>query len=229
MTSTAGWLLVLVTALAADGGTAAPKGQSEAGASRDAGVKPTVREHKPDKTAGGSAPAAPLPPSLTASALRQELARGGQEGSPLADQQRLENLAAELVKAREALRAETARLESILRNGGALGAGAARESGGPSGAEGGAAAPRSEARPRTASAQLEVIAKAFKGMKPEQAAAVVSQLDRGLAAEVMLRMRPADAGAVLGLLRPELGAALATEIARQPAPAKPKNAAGGAP
>ncbi len=61
--------------------------------------------------------------------------------------------------------------------------------------------------------QIDSVSKAMKGMKPEQAAAVVARLDRGLAAEIMRRMKSSDAGAILGLLKPELAAELATQIA----------------
>ena len=63
----------------------------------------------------------------------------------------------------------------------------------------------------------------MKGMKPEQAAALVGRLDRGLAAEILRRMKSIDAGAILGLLKPDLAAELATEIAtRKPMYAKDK-------
>ena len=65
------------------------------------------------------------------------------------------------------------------------------------------------------------MSKTLKGMKPEQAAALVSLLEHHLAAEVLHRMRPADAGALMGYLKPEVAAALATEIAtRKPTLAK---------
>ena len=76
-----------------------------------------------------------------------------------------------------------------------------------------------------ASEQIDTVSKAMKGMKPEQASAVVARLDRRLAAEVLRRMRPADAGAVMGLLKPELAAELATEIAtRKPLVSSKKGA-----
>ena len=99
-------------------------------------------------------------------------------------------------------------------------------SGDPTGGAG--AGPRGDGQ-AVSSGQIEVVSKAFRGMKPEQAAALIGHLERGLAAEVLLRMRPADAGAILGLLRPEVGAALATEIARQPAPPRAKGPPKGAP
>ena len=83
------------------------------------------------------------------------------------------------------------------------------------------AATRPAAPPAPAN-QVEIVSKALKGMKPEQAAAIIGHLNRGLAADVLQKMRPADAGVILGFLKPELGAALATEIAnREPPKAKP--------
>jgi flagellar motility protein MotE (MotC chaperone) len=74
-----------------------------------------------------------------------------------------------------------------------------------------------------ASEQIDSVSKAMKGMKPEQAAAMVARLDRGLAAEILRRMKAIDAGAILGLLKPEQAADLATEIAiRKPMYAKDK-------
>ena len=64
--------------------------------------------------------------------------------------------------------------------------------------------------------QVEVVSKAMKNMKPEQAAGILAHLERGLAAEVLQRMRPADAGAILGFLKPEVGALLAAEIVSRP-------------
>ena len=79
------------------------------------------------------------------------------------------------------------------------------------------AATRPSAPPASAN-QVDVVSKALKGMKPEQAAAIIGHLNRGLAADVLQKMRPADAGVILGFLKPELGAALATEIANREPP-----------
>jgi flagellar motility protein MotE (MotC chaperone) len=61
--------------------------------------------------------------------------------------------------------------------------------------------------------QILTVSKAMKGMKPEQAAAIISRLDRVLASEILRRMKPADAGAVMASIKPELAAELATAIA----------------
>ena len=61
--------------------------------------------------------------------------------------------------------------------------------------------------------QIDLVSKAMKGMKPEQAAAIIARLDRTLGSEVLRRMRPADAGLVMAQLKPEVAADLATIIA----------------
>jgi len=167
---------------------------------------------------------APLP-SLTSLALksemRQSLSGPTEVTGPVSDRTRLEQLATEIAQARESLRQETARLEALIKQRGTC--------------DGEARSLPSESNPLAAAAataakdmareQLDSVSKAMKGMKPEQASAVVARLDRRLAAEVLRRMRPADAGAVMGLLKPELAAELATEIAtRKPLVSSKKGA-----
>ena len=192
------------------------------------------REANPDKSEASSRPgggkstragasgkrsAQPVLPTLTTTALkselRQSLATPGEAGAPVSDRARLELLASEIAQAREALRQETARLEALIKQSGPCeGEGRSSSSEGSSSAA--AAAAKDMARE-----QLESVSKALKGMKPEQAAAVLSLLDRRLAAQVLRRMRPADAGAVMGYLKPEQAAELATEIAtRKPTAGK---------
>ncbi len=167
----------------------------------------------------GKRPAKPVLPTLTPTALkgelRQSLAKPGEAPVPVTDRARLEQLASEIAHAREALRQETARLEALIKQSGPCeGEGRSSSSEGSSSAA--AAAAKDMARE-----QLESVSKALKGMKPEQAAAVLSLLDRRLAAQVLRRMRPADAGAVMGYLKPEQAAELATEIAtRKPTAGK---------
>jgi flagellar motility protein MotE (MotC chaperone) len=152
-------------------------------------------------------------PSLTTTALRNELrqslAEPGEPGAPVSERARLEQLAGEIAKAREALKQETARLEALIKQRGSCEseARASADENNP------AAAAAALAAKDMAREQLDSVSKTMKGMKPEQAAAVVTRLDHHLAAEVLRRMRPADAGAVLGYLKPELAAELATEIA----------------
>ena len=163
----------------------------------------------------------PVLPTLSTAALKGELHQSlvvpKEAAGPVSDRARLEQLAFEIAHAREALRQETTRLEALIKQAGP--------------ADGGAGSPPSESSPvpeaaaapakDTAREQLDSVSKALKGMKPEQAAAVLSLLDRSLAAQVLRNMRPADAGAVMGFLKPEQAADLATEIAtRKPTSAK---------
>ena len=193
------------------------------------------REANPDKSEASSRPgggkstragasgkrsAQPVLPTLTTTALkselRQSLATPGEAGAPVSDRARLEQLASEIAQAREALRQETARLEALIKQVGSCGE--ARSS--PAESDPAAAAAAAAAK-EAAREQLDSVSKALKGMKPEQAAAVVSLLDHRLAGEVLRRMRPADAGALMGYLKPEVAAGLATEIAtRKPTLAK---------
>jgi flagellar motility protein MotE (MotC chaperone) len=180
-----------------------------------------------DRAAAAAAadPGAPVPPSLSTGALRQEMAAG--RPAPAAagsEREKLEALSADLLRARTALQAETARLEALLKS-------RPRSPGEAPGGEGGSMPVGDPMAPvsRPASApgaanQVEVVSRAMKGMKPEQAAAIIGHLNRSLAADVLQRMRPADAGLILGFLKPELGAALATEIASREPPPKSKNA-----
>lgn len=168
---------------------------------------------KKSSSAGLQERGVPSLPALTTSALRSELRQslaGTTEPKPLSERARLEQLASEIAQAREALRQETARLEELIRQRGSCDGElriAAAATANPKIAADAAAVKDAERE------QVESVSKAMKGMKPEQAAAVVTRLDHRLASEILRRMRPADAGAVLGYLRPELAAELATEIA----------------
>lgn len=146
-------------------------------------------------------------PSIGASALRNEVRLGSAGGAPPPDSERarLEQLAADIAKARDALRQDTARLEALLKGRGGMSMG--------DGVEG--AAPAVPAKDLSKE-QIDTVSKALKGMKPEQAGAIIARLDRQLAVEILRRMRPADAGAVLAQLKPELAAELMTELARKP-------------
>jgi flagellar motility protein MotE (MotC chaperone) len=169
-----------------------------------------------------NAASAPIPPSLSSPALRQEMATGRGPTGTASEREKMESLSADLARARTALQAETARLEALLKKpvgGGQAGEAPAGDGSMPVGDP--MAATRPAAPPAPAN-QVEIVSKALKGMKPEQAAAIIGHLNRGLAADVLQKMRPADAGVILGFLKPELGAALATEIAnREPPKAKP--------
>jgi len=163
----------------------------------------------------------PALPSLTTTALKNELHQSlsapTEVVAPVSDRTRLEQLVSEITQAREALRQETVRLEALIKQRGSCD-GEARSLPSESSPSATVAATAAKDMARE---QLESVSKAMKGMKPEQAAAVVSRLDRRLAAEVLRRMRPADAGGVMGYLKPDLAAELATEIAtRKPSPAR---------
>jgi hypothetical protein len=173
--------------------------------------------------------AAVVPPGLTLAALRTQLSRAGaaaaEPNAPPAEHGRPMQTVSDIDKARESLRQETARLEALLKAAGNCGGG---------GGSGGMAmgepllptAPiAASALREAASEQIDSVSKAVKGMKPEQAAALVARLDRGLAAEILRRMKASDAGAILGLLKPDLAAELATEIATRK-PTYPKDKKG---
>jgi hypothetical protein len=170
---------------------------------------------------------------ITAGAMHEELGQhaGGQK-SP-GERERLEALSADLARARAALREETARLEGLMDKAkqagvikpGAPGAPAPAagngENAGPATMPiGDPLAPSAYFRPAPPppnfAVQVEVVSKAIKSMKPEQAAGVIGHLERGLAAEVLQRMRSDAAGAILGFLKPEIAAALAAEIVSRP-------------
>lgn len=171
--------------------------------------------------------AAVVPPGLTLAALRSQLNKSGvttQESAAPADRAGSPQTLSDIEKAREALRQETARLEALLRATGNCGG-----NGGIGMPVGDSVMPSpvSQAALREAAGeQIDSVSRAMKGMKPEQAAAVVARLDRGLAAEILRRMKATDAGAILGLLKPELAAELTTEIAVRK-PSLPKEKKGG--
>lgn len=154
---------------------------------------PASRAKKePGKTEDGS-------PTLNVSALREEMRRGGvEEDRPGTKRyaEKLEQLTKDLNKAREGLRDEAARLEALLAKGDGGGAGAGDGETG-----------------KKLPTPLDTVAKAMRGMKPEQAAPVVARMDKKLAADVLQRMPAADAGKVMGQLKPETAAELAAEIA----------------
>src|SRR6185295_16959462 len=81
-----------------------------------------------------------------------------------------------------------------------------------SGAAGGGAAGAPGAKPAGKN-PLDMLAKALRGIKPEQAGPIVTRLDRRLAATVLLRMPPIDAGKIMGAMKPDAAAELATQIA----------------
>jgi flagellar motility protein MotE (MotC chaperone) len=192
----------------AEPGKTASKGDAHKAEAEDHGADPAEKPGKKSKAARSSGPP---PPALTGSALRNELKQnGGDEkgGAPLTERAKLEQMAAEITKAREALKQDTARLEAMLRGGGDGRMPIGDPMMEPVASPGGPAASKEAMKE-----QILTVSKAMKGMKPEQAAAIISRLDRVLASEILRRMKPADAGAVMASVKPELAAELATAIA----------------
>ncbi len=166
--------------------------------------------------AAAAAPSKVLPPAVTQTGLCAELNRNGlsiasqrkkleEERTDVAAQRaELETLSAEIARSRADLRAETERLEALL----------AQSPVSPTPA-------RAPLNGAVAQNQLETLAKAVKGMKPESAAALMQRTDPKLAAQLLQRMKPADAGAVMNHLKPDLAADLLAQMATLPAPRKP--------
>ncbi len=132
-------------------------------------------------------------------------ARHDEHAATKAEREKLEKLAAEINKAREGLRQDTAKLEAMLAARDAAPAPVA-SAGTPSSGDSGEPA-------KKVPLPIDSLAKAIRGMKPEQAAPIISRVDRKLAADVLLRMPGADAGKVMGVCKPEVAAELAAEIA----------------
>ena len=188
----------------------AAKGPKDEHKDEHKGETADAHGEKPGKKPARPARTSPPPPALTGSALRNELKQNGGEekgGAPLTERAKLEQMAAEIAKAREALKQDTARLESMLRGGGD-GRMPIGDPMSPVASPGGPAASKEAMKE-----QILTVSKAMKGMKPEQAAAIISRLDRVLGSEILRRMKPADAGAVMAAIKPELAAELATAIA----------------
>ena len=185
------------------------KGEA-ASSSPKAGGTGKKGEAAADAPAEKEEPAGPLTPPIKMAAMRDEMSRPPRKDErPMshAERDKLEQLAAEINKAREGLRQDTARLEATL---------AARDAAQQAGASGNAAATdgASDGGPtKKIPSPLDNLAKAMRGMKPEQAAPIISRVDRKLAADVLLRMPATDAGKVLGVCKPEVAAELAAEIA----------------
>ncbi len=185
---------------------------------RDAGVLPAPVVMKPSS----SAPNSP-PPSILPSALCDELRRVA-DGRPLpgslieqqrqlrAERERLERLNAEILKNRDALRVEIKRLEALQSESEkSKSAVVAPPVAAP--VDAGVAA---DAAPVRSTAQLAALAKTVKSMKPDQAADLVSRIDRGLAVDLLERLSPSSAGAVMSRLKPELAAELMAALSTRP-------------
>jgi hypothetical protein len=217
---------------------AKPAGAKPAAVAKTTGAHGGKKSGKDAGGARGEPERTPTPaPGISAGAMNDEMFNRGREAKAASERERLEALSNDLSRARSELRDETTRLEAMVEKakqagikpsegkGGATAPAAAAAKDGPRG-DGGPMplgdplAPNAYYRPAPPppnfAVQVEVVSKAIKSMKPEQAAGVIGHLERGLAAEILQRMRPADAGAILGFLKPEVGAALAAEIVSRP-------------
>jgi len=142
-----------------------------------------------DKKADAPIDSEPTPPPLKMSALQDEARRRGADDET--DKAALTRMAAEISAAREALRNETARLEAMLAEV-------------PPGGE-------AEGAKKQLSS-MDAVAKTLRGMKPDQAAAILSRMERKLAVDLLKRIPPVDGAKVLAAMKPELAAELASDI-----------------
>jgi flagellar motility protein MotE (MotC chaperone) len=183
-------------------GEKAGEGEPAAGKTARPRKKKSTASNAP-ATIPGEGPSPASPPPLTMGGLRDELRRESAVGKidpGASPRTKVEQMLSEIVKTREAMHAETLRLEAMMAQEPAEGTAA----GGPAaGAAGG----------KPAKNPLDILAKALRGIKPEQAAPIVSRLDKRLAATVLQRMPPVDAGKIMGAMKPDTAAELATQIA----------------
>jgi hypothetical protein len=184
-----------------------------------------VRKATDRSNAAGAAADGPASPPLDIGALRAEVHRESHRSTELdateLPETKVEKMLAEVAKAREALHADTLKLEALV-------AAAALKPAPPPNPddEGADDAAKSDGRPRgegepgaaaggkgpTKNPQ-DILAKALRGIKPEQAAPIVTKLDPQLAAAVLQRMPPVDAGKILAAMKADNAAQLATLIA----------------
>ena len=156
-----------------------------------------------------------LPPALATPALCDEIRLSAQDrkvnrAKMDEERARLDRLAAEISQARAALKKETAELESLMKKAGPAAAHEAQLK------KAAASAPAPEAaneRP-----PVEALARTVRGMRPEQAAAVLAHLDRSLSVDLLRHIRPAEAGPIVEKLKPETAAALFTMMASKGSP-----------
>jgi hypothetical protein len=187
------------------------KSKSKAKAQTKTGEPPEA------SSAIGEGPSPASPPPLTMAGLRDQTHRDGVAGTidpSMPARSKLEQMLAEIAKARVSLHEDTARLEAMMTTDNN------DDSTPPSAAGGGAGV--AGATKGAAKNPLDVLAKALRGIKPEQAAPIVSRLDKRLAAKVLQRMPPVDAGKILGAMKPDTAAELATQIAMRAPPGEAK-------
>lgn len=146
------------------------------------------------------------PPTLSGEALKDELERT--ERNRRLEMERLERIKAEIVEARALLVAEIVRLEEAI-----------------------AEAARMEEQQRMLETQVPTdpielkkyrekiaadrvkLAKAIKSMPPNDAATLLNTLSQPLAADLLARIRPAEAGLILASMKPKDAAALTVIVA----------------
>lgn len=197
------------TSVAFDAGQ--PRFTRDAGASTPSSITGKTTAHESESSAIGDEA---NPPTTRATALCDELRKAAgarasfktkldDERKALAvERTRLETLAADVARAREALKVETERLEGLLD---------ARVDNKPTLSRPAEAKPTASGAPQAQN--IANLAKALKAMKGPQAAALLSKLDGHLAAQVLQQMSPRDSGAVLSSLKPELAAELMATLA----------------
>jgi flagellar motility protein MotE (MotC chaperone) len=181
-----------------------------------------VRKATDRSNAAGAAVDGPSSPPLDIGALRAEVHRESHRPTELdateLPETKVEKMLAEVAKAREALHADTLKLEALVA------AAALKPAPAPNpddeGADDAGKSPRAEGEAGAAAGgkaatknPQDILAKALRGIKPEQAAPIVTKLDPQLAAAVLQRMPPVDAGKILAAMKADNAAQLATLIA----------------
>jgi flagellar motility protein MotE (MotC chaperone) len=174
--------------------------------------------HPAEKEAAKAAPPGgdEGPPSVTPNALQNEMKQAQVKATEMTERQqiaeeraKLEKMANDIAQARTALQSETARLEQLVK-----------EADGRSIKPPATSPPPVATKPATKppdppeSYRADVVVKALRGLKPEQAALVIKKLSRPLAARVLAHMRTGDSAAVISKLEPAEAAELLTDAAK---------------
>jgi flagellar motility protein MotE (MotC chaperone) len=218
----------VVPATAAATVPAASPSASKSAIDQPGSKEPAVPKHRPEHPSAAGTQATEhkavdrkdnLPPSLTLEALHAEISNSPAEierNNLLKERERIGELAGALDVAQKQLRQDTeklaAYLEEVRKQTEEVKLKRVAEKEEAEKAEIQAKEAKAPIGPQPAM-PLEVLAKAMKGMKAAQAAAITERLPLTLAGDVMERMPARDAGKVMGLMNPERAAALAAEIA----------------
>jgi len=156
--------------------------------------------------------------ALSPNGLRDEIKRNVSlasvsDGHEIVSRSRAEKILEEMAKTREALEKDTARLEAMHKEATqAADALAAIQASLDAAQEQAKKAPAA-VDPKTQKNPLDIVAKELRGIKATEAGPIVVRLDRKLAANILRRMPPADAGKILGAIKPDIAAEIASEIA----------------